>query len=161
MLGGKLMFVKIVGEICSMHFSFNIFNLFFSISPNPKKKLKDLRELSLKSNRILSELRETPGEDLKKDETFSDTIHSAHQMIFNLENLLCDKDLQDTENSEVKNYLEEIYKNVQKIYLILTEDFSQEDKKNYIKICIDMFKCDYEKSERINQMAKIAPFDLT
>ena len=143
------MFVKMVREIWRMCALFNVQQLSFCVPFLQENVLKDLKETSTRAKQILSELRDTSVEELKKDETYSDTIEHTHTMIFDLEDLLWnnDFDLQGVNKSEVKKVLNEIYKNVQKIYLIITEDFTQEDKKKYIKNCIDTFKRQYEKTE--------------
>ena len=143
------MFVKIVREIWTMGALFNVQQLSFCVPFLQKGILQDLKETSTRAKQILSELRDTSVEELKKDETYSDTIEHTHTMIFDLEDLLWDNDfsLQGVNKSEVKKVLNEIYKNVQKIYLIITENFTQEDKKKYIKNCIDTFKRRYEKTE--------------
>ena len=143
------MMVKLVREIWTMCALFNVQQLSFCVPFLQKGILQDLKETSTRAKQILIKLRETPVEELKKDETYSDTIEHTHSMIFDLENLLWDNHcaFQGVNNSEVKKVLNEIYNNVQKIYLILTENFTQEDKKKYIKNSIDMFKRNYEKSE--------------
>ncbi len=143
------MSVKILRDIWGLSVQYHVMKLGLIVPFFEENALKDLKRFALESKQILNVLRDTPVEELKKDETYSDTIEHTHTMIFDLEDLLWnnDFDLQGINKSEVKKALNEIYKNAQKIYLIITENFTQEDKKKYIKNCIDTFKRQYEKTE--------------
>ena len=113
--------------------------------------LKRIKELLLKSKEILNELREASVEELKTDETFSDTICFTHRMIFDLERIIWDDELdlrfKLSDKAEFKKSARELHKNVQKIYLILTENLSLDDKKKFIKERIRMIKTDGELNQ--------------
>lgn len=143
------MSVKILRDIWVLSLQYHVMKLGLIIPFFEENALKDLKRFALESKQILNVLRVTPVEELKKDEAYSDTIGDTHKMIFNLEQLLWDYDLnfEVINKSDFKKYAKELHKNAQKIYLIITENLTQEDKKKYIKNCIDTFKRQYEKTE--------------
>lgn len=143
------MMVKILRDVWILSGQYFVMTLGLIAPFLENNAFKDLKRLTLESKRILNVLRETPVEELKKDEVYTDAIYEIHKMIFNLETLLWDYDF----NFEVINkadfykYAKELHKNTQKIYLIITENLTQEDKKKFIKKRIKMLKTNYEKSE--------------